>query len=380
MTAHALQRWTVVHRWSSLFCTLNLLFLSVTGLLLIFHHEIDEAFGLMPVIEKSASGEMLPLGQIVAAAERAKPGWTPMVFSEDDEHPGRVFVSMSPPGVNDFAKAQPVILNGYTGQPLDFDFDGAFSVIVFKLHANLFMGFAGELYLALVGVAFFVALVSGVAIYAPFMRNLLFGALRRERGPRVFQLDLHNLIGIATLAWCSVVALTGVILELSKPILGIYQMTDLAAMLAPFKDRPKPAQIVPLERALAAAEHAWPEHKVSFALFPGTPLSGEHHYTFFLASGSGIAKRVLKLALIEAETGAVTIARESPWYLKAFFVSSPLHFGDYAGMPLKIIWALFTLLTIFLCTTGLYLFVARLRTRRAGSAALPQTALGEIAP
>jgi uncharacterized iron-regulated membrane protein len=367
MTANALLRWTLVHRWTSLFCTLNLTFLALTGLILIFHHEIDEAFGLLPEIEKSASGEMLPLGQLVAAAEKAKPGWSPMVFSEDDEHPGRVFVSMAPPGANDFAQTKPVILNSYTGQPLAFDFDGAFSVIVLKLHANLFAGFAGELYLALVGIAFFVALVSGVAIYAPFMRNLLFAALRRERGPRVFQLDLHNLTGIATLAWCSVVALTGVILELSKPILAIYQATDLAAMLAPFKEQPKPAQIVPLETALAAAEQAWPDHKVSFALFPGTPLSGDHHYTFFLASGSGVAKRVLKLALIEAATGHVTVARESPWYLKALFVSGPLHFGDYAGMPLKIIWALFTVLTLVLCCSGLYLFIARLRTRRAGA-------------
>lgn len=380
MTANALRRWTVWHRWTSLFCTLNLAFLCVTGLILIFHHEIDEAFGLMPEIEKSASGQMLPLGQLVEAAQKAKPDWTPMTFSEDEDHPGRVFVFMCPPGVNDFAQSKPVILNGYTGQPLDFDFDGAFSVIVFNLHANLFAGFIGELYLALVGLAFFVALITGVAIYAPFMRSLLFGELRRDRGPRVFQLDLHNLVGIVTLVWCSVVALTGVILELSKPILAIYQTTDLAQMIAPFKGQPKPGKVVPLERALAAAEQAWPEHKVSFALFPGTPLSGDHHYTFFLASGSGLSKRVLKLALIEASTGAVTVARESPWYIKALFVSGPLHFGDYAGMPLKILWALFTGLTLVLCVTGVYLFIARLRARQPDSSASAARVLEEVAP
>ena len=28
-----------------------------------------------------------------------------------------------------------------------------------------------------------------------------------------------------------------------------------------------------------------------------------------------------------------------PWYVKALKLSQPLHFGDYGGMPLKIIWA-----------------------------------------
>jgi uncharacterized iron-regulated membrane protein len=232
----------------------------------------------------------------------------------------------------------------------------------------MFLGFAGELYLAVVGLAFFVALVSGAVVYAPFVRGLLFGALRRERGTRVFQLDLHNLVGVVTLVWCSVVALTGVVLELSRPILAYYQMSDLAAMTAPFRGRPAPQTIVPLEKAAAAAEAAWPHHRIDFALFPGTPLTGEHHYTFFMASGEGISKRVLKLAMIDASDASVTTASESPWYIKALFVSGPLHFGDYAGMPLKIIWALFTLLTLFLCVSGIYLWIARLRSRRTGAA------------
>jgi uncharacterized iron-regulated membrane protein len=378
LSAPALRRWTIVHRWTSLFCTLNLLILSLTGLILIFHEEINDALGTVPKME--GSGEMLPLGRLVDIAKEAKPGWSPMTFAEDHEHPGRVFVFLAPPGLNDFAAAKPVILNAYNGQPFEFDFDKTFTGICFRLHKDLFLGFAGEMYLAFVGLSFFVALVSGAIVYAPFMRNLLFAALRRERGQRIFQLDLHNLVGIATLAWCSVVALTGVILELSRPILTYYQFNDLAAITAPFRGQPKPETIVPLEVAAAAAEAAWPKHEVEFALFPGTPLSGDHHYCFFLAAESGVAKRVLKLALIDAGTGKVTVAQESPWYIKALFVSGPLHFGDYAGMPLKIIWALFTLLTIFLCVSGVYLTIARIRSRRATGTAEPHPVLETVAP
>ena len=359
----SIRRWTTLHRWSSLFCTANLLFLCVTGLLLIFHPEIDAMLGSMPEIRQEGR-EMLPPGQLVEVAREARPGWSPAVYSEDEDHPGRVYVSMLPPGVQDLGQSKTVILDGFTGKATDVKLDQTFSMIVLNLHANLFAGFIGELFLALVGIAFFVALISGVVIYAPFMRSFLYGMIRRERGARLFQLDLHNLVGISTLAWCCVVCFTGIVLELGKPLLMIYQNQDLAAMTAPFKDRPAPERIVPLDQAIETARRAWPGHRMQFAVFPGTPLTGEHHFTLFMAAESGLAKRVPKLTLVDAATAELTVASDAPWYIQALFVSGPLHFGDYAGTPLRIIWAVFTILTIILCISGLYLFIAKLRGRR----------------
>ena len=42
-------------------------------------------------------------------------------------------------------------------------------------------------------------------------------------------------------------------------------------------------------------------------------------------------------------------------------ISQPLHFGDYGGMPLKIIWAVLDVLTIVVLASGLYLWLARRR-------------------
>lgn len=367
MTAATTRRWTRLHRWSSLFCTLNMLLLSTTGLLLIFHHEIDDWLGSVPEAH-ATPGTLQPLEKLVQAARDSKPGWQPMVYSEDEDHPGRVYVSMAPAGVGDLSKSKPVVVDGFTGRIAEVKLDETFSYQVLLLHANLFAGFLGELYLALVGMSFFVALVSGAVLYAPYMRNFLFGMIRRERGARLKQLDLHNLVGMATLAWCGVVCLTGVILELSKPLLMIYQRGDLAAMTAPFRDRAAPEKIVPVDKAVLAAKAAWPGHTLKFAVFPGTQLSGEHHYTFFMAEESGLAKRVPKLTLVDAATGELTVARDAPWYIQALFISGPLHFGDYAGLPLRLIWAGFTVLTIVLCLSGLVLFVLKLRNRQEAPA------------
>ena len=44
---------------------------------------------------------------------------------------------------------------------------------------------------------------------------------------------------------------------------------------------------------------------------------------------------------------------------EALMLSKPLHFGDYGGLPLKIVWALLDLLTIWVLATGLVLWWQR---------------------
>lgn len=44
MTAQSVKWWSLVHKWTSLICTLFLLMLCITGLPLIFHDEIDDLF------------------------------------------------------------------------------------------------------------------------------------------------------------------------------------------------------------------------------------------------------------------------------------------------------------------------------------------------
>ena len=74
-----------------------------------------------------------------------------------------------------------------------------------------------------------------------------------------------------------------------------------------------------------------------------------------------LTSRLLKPVLLDAQTGAVADTRDLPIYLKALFVSQPLHFGDYGGLPLKIIWAVLDSFTIVVLGSGVYLYVTRRR-------------------
>ncbi|HCF4067590.1 PepSY domain-containing protein [Pseudomonas aeruginosa] len=112
----------------------------------------------------------------------------------------------------------------------------------------------------------------------------------------------------------------------------------------------------------ATVRRAAPDMEVSFVGFPGTQFSSQHHYAVFMRGNTPLTERLLKPALIDAQSGELTDMREMPLYVKTLLLSQPLHFGDYGGMPLKIVWALLDLVSIVILASGLYLWLGRRKT------------------
>jgi uncharacterized iron-regulated membrane protein len=53
-----------------------------------------------------------------------------------------------------------------------------------------------------------------------------------------------------------------------------------------------------------------------------------------------------------------------PWYTKALSLSRPLHFGDYGGLLLKLVWLVLDLVTIIVLASGLYLWLTKRESPR----------------
>ena len=212
------------------------------------------------------------------------------------------------------------------------------------------------LFLGFMGVLLIVAIVSGVVLYAPFMRRLAFGEIRKDRAPKLKRLDTHNFLGIVTLTWALVVGLTGVINAWSDLVVKYWQFDQMSSMIAPYKGLPPPTHFASLQTSVEAAQAREPDKKLGFIAFPGTAFSSQHHYGMFMRGDSPITSRLFKPVLIDAETAKITDSRELPWYLATLLISQPLHFGDYGGLTLKIIWLILDLITIVVLWTGLMLW------------------------
>lgn len=374
LTSLAIRRWHAVHKWTSLICTLFLLLLCLTGLPLIFYEEIEHLTGRHPV-PATPSGpadtfsRYRNLDDIIAQALNARPGEV-VQYVSFDEHEPIVYVTsgVSPDAPDEDSFVQP--FDWATGAAIAAPpFDEGIMWFLYRLHADLYLGLGGALFMGVMGALFVASTVSGIVVYAPYMRKLDFGTIRRSRHPRLTWLDLHNLLGIVTLAWTMVVGLTGIINTLSVPLTDLWQKDQLAEMVAPYRDQPLIARLGSAQAAFSTALVAAPHMRPSFIAYPGTPYSSRHHYAVFMTGNTPLTAKLYTPVLIDAEIGTLIEMRAMPWYMQTLFLSQPLHFGDYGGLPLKFAWAALDLMTIAVLLSGIYLWLKR--HRNAPAAATP---------
>lgn len=353
-----------LHRWSSLVATLPFLVLCLTGTVLIFHEEIDHAMGVVPEV---AEGAPRPMAESVATVAAAFPDQRILSVAMEDDHPGVLMVATAPMEDRGYERSVFQFADLATaGLAGGVDFESTLTGFLFTLHANWFLGPIGELIGALIALLVLLSLLSGLVVYAPYVKRIAFGVLRRGRGARLLQLDLHNFIGAVVLGWAFVVTVTGLMLGFGTLATGIWQAGELPRLQAEFggaiADPRRPAATV--DQAWQAAAKAVPDGKVLSVIWPDTDFSTQRHYTAFLSGRSGLKERMYRIALIDGETGEVAAVKDPPWYLQAIWLSQPFHFGDYGGLPLKLLWTVCVWLTLFITVNGAWLWWDRRRRRK----------------
>jgi uncharacterized iron-regulated membrane protein len=160
-----------------------------------------------------------------------------------------------------------------------------------------------------------------------------------------------------------VVGATGVLNELAQPLFRIWQRTDVQAVLQPYRGQPVPAaeSLAPVQAAYNAVRRALPGNAVTSVVFPNGSVGSPYHYLVWTKGASPLTSRLFNPVLVDARTAEPTMFLQMPWYLRALELSRPLHFGDYGGTPLKIVWMVLDLVTIVVLASGLYLWLSRRR-------------------
>ncbi|MDX1675143.1 MAG: PepSY domain-containing protein [Longimicrobiales bacterium] len=359
MKTSTLKSWFWVHKWTSLISMIFLLILCVTGLPLIFHEEIDHALGYsgeapgLPGMERTAS-----IDAMIAHAQARNPGDVMQFVVRDSHEPDAWFIRLgeSPNG----AITAYDMYDARTGELLnEYPLEQGIMNVVLRLHTDLFAGLPGTLFLGFMGVLLVASIVSGAVLYAPFAARLRFGTVRRDRSARLKWLDMHNAVGIITMVWLLVVGATGVVNALSTPIFAQWQATELAEMTAPYRGLEPVTRTGSVDAAVEAARSAVPEMELSFMAFPGNAFASPHHFVAFMHGRDPLTSRLIEPVLIDARTAEVLEVGSMPWYVSTLMLSQPLHFGDYGGMPLKVIWAVLTAVSIVVLWSGLVLWVKR---------------------
>lgn len=349
-----LSAWVSLHKWSGLIAMLVMLAAFVSGLPLIYRAEIESwlDYGSEKIPDQ---GVPLPLDRLVEAAEQHSSKVVQFVVWDDDK-PSAITLSMASSRTDPPYDNVSVLVSARTGRILT-DKPGPLSFFD-DLHTQLLMGNGGTFVLGIFALSFLLSVISGWFIYAPFAGRRPFTDIRRGRGARTTWLDMHNVLGILVLGWLLVVGGTGLINTWGAYLVKFWQAEQVAEMTKAYKHKSPPdiSQMAAVEVAYQASMQLFPGRRPWFIAMPGSVMSDRHHYSIYLREGLQGKTHLVRPVLVDALTATVTDSREMPWYMKMLLLSQPLHFGDYGGPLLKIIWALFTLISITVLISGIYLW------------------------
>ena len=100
LSSRAIRVWTWLHKWTSLVCTLFMLLLCLTGLPLIFHHEIGHLLGdeiEAPELPAAMDKQRVSLDVMAKAAMAVHPTMVIQFAGENEDDP-RLYPFTSPHG------------------------------------------------------------------------------------------------------------------------------------------------------------------------------------------------------------------------------------------------------------------------------------------
>lgn len=365
-----MRRWIFkLHSALALLALLPLLLIVLTGSLLVFKFEIDSL--LMPgqvLVQPPEGAQRLPLDELVDRINRARPDYELGSWELfDDRHTAdRVYLIRR--GTEDWFKMH---LNPYNGELLDqpVGLHHALTDWLLNLHYTLLLDerFESAPHLGLiVGLLAAICLsalgISGLILYRHFWRH--FFTFRRDHRPMVVTRQLHRLIGIWSSPVLLLVGLTGLYFnaeayleEAEEHAAGGHHI--MAARL--YDDG------LDFDALLADSRRQIAGFVPTYLLFPFEP--GQSFTVFGEVPGMSIlASEYGSVVTYDAHTGGVGLVydlREQSLLARVEDSFRKLHFGHFAGLPSKIVWALGGLGMVALPLTGLAMWFSRKRRQWA---------------
>lgn len=285
--------------------------------------------------------------------EASKSGSAVIILGPNEQYPR---LELRQPDIEDgYADASGAIIEPSHTPWTDF---------VTELHENLHLpGFWGSLIMGLGGVALLGSIISGVAAHSRIWRDLF--RLRLRGSDRKREADLHNRTGVWGIPVFAVIALTGAYLSFA-PMLGSFveplfrdqASPNGAASLSTQINRER-IVVPPVAEIIRQVERENAPAKVSFVMLtsPGTPGQMLHVDTDVprqMASGESYQfdAQGQPLGAVGYADGAVG--------LQIGVAMFPLHFGNFAGPPMRWIYFAIGLALCFLVATGMRIWFLRM--------------------
>jgi uncharacterized iron-regulated membrane protein len=324
------------HIWIGLLFGAFICITCLSGSIIVFRQEIEDA--MTPKIWPAQ--QHANLDAAVARALAANPdGRLTRVSLERDSY----LLTLESGG----KRSERIIVDAGTGQAVG-NIESPWLDFVSDLHHNLLFGKLGRRIQGGIGAVLFVLSATGVLLF--FMRKPSWRSATTVNSspPRRVHLDLHRVTGVWVYAFLALLAATGF-------ALGYPEMLGKAPAV-PKQKQAAGKSFRPLEEYMAAARAAVPAAEFSEIRLPKStkdPVS----IRYYLAGDLGsVGRNEIAMNASTAQVLAIRDASGLPPGARVQHAVMPIHYAEFGGLAIKILWSLAGIMPTVLFVTGLLLW------------------------
>lgn len=355
-----------LHNWVGLYAGIVIAVLSITGVVALFKIEIDEALNkdLFTVQPRSKRVDLTPLIDSLKTVHGGKNlSYVRVHTGDTDSWSTMFFLRNSTLNI----KQWEIFMDPYTGKILgERDIYKSIGFFLRNIHVRLYDNLFGRQIVGLAGIALLISTITGFWIYGGFMKRQFFGAIRKKN-LRIRMADYHKLIGITTLLFNLMIAITGAWLGLQgylQPVIvgsrpGVYKVAE-----KPISSEEDAALSIDFEEVYTKTRTAFPElipHMMrpssdgsrKVTVYGTVPRTAFERHTFTITFDKSTSQELHRYDIRKASLSD-----------KLFYIQESLHFGDFGGFVLKLLYAFFGTTSGFLALSGFIVYLQRTERER----------------
>jgi uncharacterized iron-regulated membrane protein len=343
-----------VHKWLGLLAGIFILVMSLTGSVIVFDDEIEH-FIHRDVIYQPDSDQSVSLDNAYHSIVEKHGNWDVRFTHIPKKSNRAIEAEIRRPNDRRYLYIHPV-----SGNILrDLNSYNTFSYWMLKLHYTLHAGFLGEVILLIAGIIFIGSLITGFWFYRKAIKRVLTFKIRPHfRDLNSGSSELHRSVGVWALIFNFITAVTGTVI-----ILIIVMTNAKKDGLGPMPN--PPAVEVSIDRLMTKTQQTYPEFNPSYL---GMPRQTGGKITLYgnTSSDLPIHYEFSNYIQFDPKTGVENNAffiKNQPLSTHLLSVTYPLHFGDWGGIPIKILYCFFGLAPAILSITGFIIWRNRQQKR-----------------
>jgi uncharacterized iron-regulated membrane protein len=359
-----------LHNWVGLYAGVVIAVLSLTGVVALFKFDIDRALNpsLFKIQPQENYARISPLVDSLRMVHGAEHHRSVRIGSESNESWSLIFFNAKNILKPKFTE---VFIDPYTAKVLgQRDVYKSTAFFIRNLHVRLYDSLIGRQIVGISGIALLLSTVTGFWIYGGFMKKQFFGVIR-QKNLRIRMADYHKLIGVTTLFFNLIIAITGAWLGLQvylEPLVTEQRPGQFILKDKPLSKADDIAYPVDYDQVYAKTKDYFPE------LVPHTmsaSTDGSRKITIYgTVARTAFERNRFSLTLDKKDLTELNRfdIRKASWGNKLYFIQESMHFGDYGGWFVKIIYAFFGTTSGFLALSGFVVYLKRTdRKRKKGS-------------